>query len=196
MDVEPAQVEAALARIKPQIEASDFELMTRLWGTLTMVIGLVRAQRATIARLRRFFGMTSSEKTRDVVGSPSSTTPDTGSTAASDEPAGNSGNDGGPTTESAPDKAKPKGHGRLGASAYPAAQQIDVPHESLKLGCVCPGCGRGKLYALKEPARIPARGRPADLDCAVLELSTLALRQLRSRVHGASATASTGPEVR
>ena len=150
MDVEPAQVEAALARIKPQIEASDFELVSRLWGTLTMVIGLVRAQRATIARLRRFFGFPSSEKTRDVLG-PSGSDDDAGRSASPDAGTGDPKVDG-PAAD--PDKAKAKGHGRLAASDYPAAQQIDVPHASLHLGCVCPGCGRGTLYELKEPARI------------------------------------------
>jgi hypothetical protein len=68
MDVEPAQVEAALAGIKPQVEAQDFELVARLWSTLVLVMRLVRAQRASIARLRRLFGLSSSEKTRAVVG--------------------------------------------------------------------------------------------------------------------------------
>ena len=48
MDVEPAQVEAVLLRIKPQVEAQDFELLARLWSTLVLVMRLVRAQRASI----------------------------------------------------------------------------------------------------------------------------------------------------
>ena len=48
---------------------------------------------------------------------------------------------------------KPKGHGRLPASDYPDATHITVAHESLSPGDICPACGRGKLYALKEPAR-------------------------------------------
>jgi transposase len=149
MDVEPAQVEAALARIKPQIEASDFELVARLWSTLTMVIGLVRAQRATIARLRRFFGLPSSEKTRDVVGSPANASDDAGRDASPDGQAGDATSNG--TTDN-PSKAK--GHGRLAASDFPTATQLDVAHASLHPSCVCPGCKRGKLYELKEPARI------------------------------------------
>lgn len=67
MDVEPAKVEATLARIKPHVEAHDFELIARLWSTLTVIMRLVRVQRASIAKLRRLFGMSSSEKTRDVL---------------------------------------------------------------------------------------------------------------------------------
>ena len=47
MDVEPEKVEATLARLKPQLEAQDFEL---------------------IARLRRLFGLSTSETTREVTG--------------------------------------------------------------------------------------------------------------------------------
>ena len=47
------QVEATLARIKPQLEAQDFELIARLWSALMLVMRLVRARRASIARLRR-----------------------------------------------------------------------------------------------------------------------------------------------
>jgi hypothetical protein len=66
MDVEPEKVKATLARIKPQLEAQDFELLERLGNTLMLVMRWVRVQRASIARLRRMFGMSSSEKTRTV----------------------------------------------------------------------------------------------------------------------------------
>jgi hypothetical protein len=68
MDVEPAQVEAVRARIKPQVEAQDFELLARLWSTLLLIMRLVRTQRASIARLRRMFGWAASEKTSHEVG--------------------------------------------------------------------------------------------------------------------------------
>lgn len=67
-DVEPEQAAATLARIKPQLKARDFEFIERMWNTLMLVMRLVRAQRASIARLRRMFGIASSEKTRDVTG--------------------------------------------------------------------------------------------------------------------------------
>ncbi|HKU41988.1 MAG TPA: IS66 family transposase [Polyangiales bacterium] len=144
MDVEPEKVEATLARIKPQLEAQDFELIARLWSTLMLVMRLVRAQRASIARLRRLFGMASSEKTRAVTGADTSTP--AASPPADDAPHA----DGGAATE----QSKPKGHGRLGASDYPTAQHHAVLHAELKIGERCSLCERGKLYELQEPARI------------------------------------------
>lgn len=149
-----AEVAAALARIEPQIAHADFELIQRLVGTITFVMSLVRAQRSTLARLRRLFGFTSSEKTADVLGEqkaePSSASgtasfepPATTDPAATSDPAG-----------AEPEKPKAKGHGRLPASAYAAATHFPVAHEHLSPGISCPGCARGKLYDLEEPARL------------------------------------------
>ena len=49
------------------------------------------------------------------------------------------------------DKPKPKGHGRNAAVEYTGADQVKVPHESLKPGDNCPGCLSGKLYEMKVP---------------------------------------------
>lgn len=147
MDVEPEKVEATLARIKPQLEAQDFELIARLWSTLMLVMRLVRAQRASIARLRRMFGFASSEKTRDVTGADAN-----GSAAVppADDATHADAADGGEATG----KSKPKGHGRLGVSDYPTARHHAVLHAELKVGERCPLCEHGKLYELHEPSRI------------------------------------------
>jgi len=152
MDVEPEKVEATLARIKPQLEAQDFELIERLWSTSMVVVRLVRAQRASLARLRRLFGLSSSEKTRAVTGAGAAANqPDSDSEAAQ----GTTGAQGAGASEAeASAKAKPKGHGRLGASDYPAAVHHAVLHAKLKVGERCPLCERGSLYALQDPARI------------------------------------------
>jgi transposase len=160
MDVAPATVEAALARIKPQIEAQDFELFARLWGTLTLVMRLVRVQRASIARLRRLFGMASSERTRDVLG-PQPTAAQDETTApplaAQDETTPLAAQAAGANDARVPDEPqRPKrpGHGRLAASDYPTAVHHAVVHTELSTGCVCPRCRRGTLYQLADPARI------------------------------------------
>lgn len=42
----------------------------------------------------------------------------------------------------------PKGHGRRQASDYKEAQIIQVAHELLKKGSICPECKKGKLFNL------------------------------------------------
>ena len=54
--------------------------------------------------------------------------------------------------ETAKPKKKRKGHGRKPASAYEAAEKVNVAHPTLKPGDSCPECLKGKVYPLKEPA--------------------------------------------
>jgi transposase len=150
MDVAPAAVEATLARIKPQVQASDFELISRLWSTLMVVMRLVRTQRASIARLRRMFGLASSEKTRAVLGAGEQPPAAVGDSSDSQPLA--AGAHSGAATQ--PATRESKGHGRLGTSDYPTASHTPVLHTELTVGCACPRCGRGTLYQLAEPARI------------------------------------------
>ena len=53
-----------------------------------------------------------------------------------------------------PEKRKRKGHGRVAAADYLAADHLAVPHEALHPGDPCLRCERGKLYGLKRPAPI------------------------------------------
>lgn len=111
-----------------------------------LVMRLVRAQRASIARLRRMFGMASSEKTQAVTGSTPADAPQQQPNDATEpQPAAAGGSAGA-------DAPKPKGHGRLGVSDYPNAVHHAVLHAKLKVGERCALCERGSLYEL-EPAR-------------------------------------------
>lgn len=53
-----------------------------------------------------------------------------------------------------------KGHGRLGSSDYPDARHCPIPHDSLRLGQICPLCGKGKLYALEPAHWVRITGQP------------------------------------
>lgn len=148
MDVDLAVINAALARIQPQVGKADFDLIQRLVSTLAFVMRMLRAQRTTIARLRRFFGLSSSEKTADVL----KPKPEPGRPAAGPPPAPPAGIDV-PASEP-PEPSEARGHGRLSASDYEAATHFPVLHQELTPGASCPGCESGKLFELKEPARV------------------------------------------
>jgi hypothetical protein len=178
VDVDVKAIERMLERAQPLLLPEDLALINGLADTLARVTKLVRARGSTIARLRRLFGLSGSEKTRDVVG-PSETTglatpaveyrPGVGPAAVS-TPSGDASNGavtppaadvGTPGAQATPDtaptppeKRKRKGHGRVAAADYLAAEHIPVPHESLRPGDPCQRCERGKLYELKQPAPI------------------------------------------
>lgn len=160
-----AEVEALLARIESQISKADHECLKSLVGTLLEVTRLARKSNATIARLRRMLGQTSSEKTANVVGTNGvkETANDSGpTTSGQDEPAANQPSSGESTDTPANDtggdtksgdkpRRRRKGHGRIPASAY-ASESIAVPHPALSTGQQCPACAHGALYRLPEPA--------------------------------------------
>jgi transposase len=67
--------------------------------------------------------------------------------AATDSP-GEADSETGPGGDS---PALGKGHGRNSADAYRGAEQIEVPHESLRPGDACPDCGQGTVYEVSRP---------------------------------------------
>jgi hypothetical protein len=174
-----AQIEGVLERIRPQIDEADFALVRRLVATVSFVMTVVRGQRAVISRLRRIFGLSSSEKTDTVLAagnqhgseggaSRGDAPPSTGTSVTTPEPS-SPGGGASPTAS--------KGHGRVPAEAYANAIKSSVAHESLTPGCGCPDCHRGKLYDLKEPASIlRIVGQPAlaalRWDCQRLRCNT------------------------
>ena len=169
IDVDLAEIQAALERLKQgQGTPEDIALIERLIESYVDLTRLVRARGTTIARLRRLFGLTTSEKTEDVLGEGGAeddsargegqaTSPGLGVEAGADAPppapeSGGAGPSPGPEAGEPADKKKRKGHGRRPWSDYADAPCIPVLHESLRPGQTCPLCGRGKLYDTERPA--------------------------------------------
>jgi transposase len=96
----------------------------------------------------------STEKTNAVVGDQDSPAP------VEEEPAETNEN-------------KPAGHGRNGANAYCGAEKVKVAHQSLHSGNRCPDCGRGNVYAQKEPKALVRIVGQAPLAATVYELERL-----------------------
>ncbi|HLA70354.1 MAG TPA: IS66 family transposase [Steroidobacteraceae bacterium] len=103
--------------------------------TLAFLMEELRKKQASLARLRRMLFGAPTEKTRAVIEahSPQSTT--------SPNRAGEN---------EADLRAKAPGHGRHGAAAYTGADKVSVPHPALQGGQACPGCEKGRVYAMAE----------------------------------------------
>jgi hypothetical protein len=166
----PFTIELDIGELAPLLERAralfppkDVALMAASHEMLFQSVKLLRERGATIARMRRLFGFSSSEKMDAVFGSSSPTVSDS-EVAASDDrgvPAGDETEPSGAGSESADDhardrddkKRRAKGHGRIPASAYPNAEVVFVRHETLHVGDTCPDCACGRLHSLPEPAR-------------------------------------------
>jgi transposase len=175
VDVDRKAVEQMLERAKAVLVSSDFDILKGLVDSFALLTELVRKRGTTIARLRRLFGLSGSERLADIVGEAEHVdppAPDGGANAtapaggeekppvAEEKDAGDGAGSGQAAGASKPDagegkpKEKVKGHGRVPASAYLAAHHIAVPHESLHAGDPCPDGCRGRLYGLHVPASL------------------------------------------
>jgi hypothetical protein len=168
VDIDRKAVDQMLERAKPLLDPSDFELIKGLVDSYAQMMALVRKRGTTIARLRRLFGHSGSEKLADVVSeeeppnSPSGSAAQSGADAATAEASSGDAAHGDATGEGAAQGAgegdaplkpadaaedestkrkkrkKVKGHGRVPASAYLMARHIAVPHARLRAGDPCP----------------------------------------------------------
>jgi len=151
-EIDLEEVREALGRVPPK----DHEMWQRLVETHLTLRRLVQERGTTIARLRRLFGLSSSEKTADVLDKigrldmATDAKADSSRLPEGEKPPADAGIGG----AQRPEKPKRKGHGRDPSSAYPEACPIEVLHETLRPGDRCPACGHGSLYELSEPSRI------------------------------------------
>lgn len=148
IDVDAAFAAAVVGRALVLMPAGDAAFIDAVVQSFALVMSLLHKERTTIARLKRLFGITNSEKTDDVCPA----TPASESNEASTKPA--SENDDDNNNSDGNDDAGAKGHGRIHADAYSDAQHVDVPHDKLRVGEVCPCCTRGKLFEMSEPSTI------------------------------------------
>ena len=137
------------SKTAPLAEA-DYTKLKAAVDTLTFLTQELLAKGTTIDRLRRMLFGASTEKTSQVVGEPPA---DTGGATVSDDPP----------------KPKRPGHGRNGAAAYTGAEKVKVPHPTLHGGDCCPGCAKGKVYPLADPAMLVRITGMAPLGATVYE---------------------------
>jgi transposase len=142
---------------KRSFTAQDYLIVVAVLRNYFALHDAYQEKSRTILRfLSRIFGRRT-EKAKDVLKGALVETPPDSTTPPPDEPA----------------KAKRKGHGRNGASSYPAAQKITVPHSDYKAGDGCPLCSKGKLYRFYEPGvEIRIVGRPP-LEATIYEVEKL-----------------------
>ncbi len=170
----------------------DYQLIQ---GIVAFVIPVLRAAEEMHISLRRLqnllFGKKTEKSRRDwsdpppgddddpSPGSPAGSEPDTplyGSTNSQDQ--------------SRSEKKRAPGHGRMGASAYLAAETIHCSHPDLQAKQPCPCCQNGILYLLRDPSiEIRIIGSP------VLTAREYELERLRCSSCGAVLTAPLPADV-
>lgn len=123
-----------LATIKPAVSEPIYAMVEKLVTAFLVMRGILEGKRVSIVRLLKLVFGEKTEKTDRLF--PKDKDPDK-------ENSPTNGPEG---------KKKRKGHGRNGVKDYPGAEKIHVPHDSLKPGCQCPSCLKGKLHLI-EPGK-------------------------------------------
>lgn len=83
------------------------------------------------------------------------------------------GDDKTPASPTTPRAEGSPGHGRNGAQAFSGARKVSIMHQRLASGDHCPDCGKGRVYAQKEPKALVRIIGQAPLAATVYELQRL-----------------------
>ena len=161
------ELEAILERAKVgAISPEEYAKLKALIYTFALLQEELQAKKTSLDRLRQMLFGPRSERTREVLGE--------GAGEPEAEATEQAGKEGSLERKGRSESGEKRpGHGRNGAVAYAGAQKVKIPHPLLERGDGCAGCGKGKVYPLKEPAvRVRFRGM-APLQATVYECDRL-----------------------
>jgi len=172
IEIRQEEFDAILARAATTALArADVETLRAAIATLALITRELERKGTSLERVRRLLFGARTETTHAVLG---------------DQPARGAGRPPGQHG------TRRTGHGHHGASAYPRAERVQVPHAHLTPGARCPDCGKGKIYPTP-PAQLVRVTGMAPLRATVYELARLRCN-LCGTVHGAAPPAGVGPE--
>ena len=131
--------------VRKSLTEDDCEAIRTLCKAYVQLTELLKDKNTSLARLRKLFFGSQTEKTNAVVGNGknSQSPPPQAVTASTPETE--------PVSATDAEKSPPKGHGRNGADAYTGAPKVVVRHESLQPGDPCPKCEEGTVYETGRP---------------------------------------------
>jgi transposase len=147
IEVSTEEIAQLLKRAKPALGPEDFALLEKIVQSFLHVSELLEAKGTTIQRLRSLLFGPKSEKLEKIFPQAAAAQGAADSAAAAETPGGEAPEGGGDDKRDERPQEKAKGHGRNGAAEYRGAEQVRIPHPSLKPGDPCPEAGcKGKVY--------------------------------------------------
>jgi transposase len=173
-----------------QFSDSDYETTKTVFQSYVHLLDLLKGKNISIRRLRKMLFGASTEKTAAVIGGVAgAAVPPLPDGDAATPPPGEADME---TASQDDAPARPKGHGRNGADAYRGAEQVEVPHESLRPGDACPECGQGTVYEASRPGVLVRITGQAPVQAKVYRLQKLRCH-LCGKVFTARPPAGVGP---
>lgn len=162
MELRLNELEAIVERTKAgALSLEEHAKLKAAMGTLAFVTAELKRKQASLERLRHLLFGAKTEKTRSIVDS--GVQPEANRAAPGSDPSVDA-----EASRSTPGAPRP-GHGRTSAAAYTGADMVRIAHPGLHGGEHCPGCTKGKIYALSEPATLVRITGMAPLGATVYE---------------------------
>ena len=159
IDLDLEQVDDLLKRVETGcLQAGDYQLIKAMVETIELLSQCVDEKATSIRRLLRMLFGPRTEKLKNVI---------------KDKHKENSDAYKQKNTTDKSNKPKAKGHGRNAAADYTGAEQIKVPHPTLKPSDNCPGCLKGILYEMKVPKLVVRITGKAPIQAKVYQMQKL-----------------------
>jgi transposase len=164
LEIKVEELAAIVERTKVALSVDDHAKLKAAVDTLAFLTAELQAKGTSLDRLRRLLFGAPTETTRTIVGADAAPAPPDAPPPADRE-----------TSEATPPAAGAKrpGHGRIPAAAYTGATRVTIAHPTMHSGDGCPGCLKGKVYPLAEPARLVRITGMAPLGATVYECDRL-----------------------
>lgn len=172
IELDMNKLEDVLRRVESnELRAEDCQTIRTLFQSYVHLTELLKNKNTSLARLRKLLFGIQTEKTAAVVGleNDAGIPPSTQSSAPA------------PSVTETP--SPPSGHGRKGAEAYHSAEKIEVSHESLQPGDICPECQKGTVYDFRPGVLVRLVGQ------APVQAKVYYLQKLRCHLCGRIFTA-------
>jgi len=190
VEMDMTNLEDALRRAEAnELTEEDCASLRTLFYSYFELLELLKNKNTSIDRLRKMLFGASTEKLSTMFSerkdspSPVAEAPTVGGADAVASPSA--------ASEAEEIAKKPgKGHGHNGADAYAAAEKVEIRHESLQPGDLCPECNEGTVYETDRPGVLVRFVGQAPLHALVYYL-----QKLRCNLCGAMFTAKTPDEA-
>ena len=176
------QIETLIERVEKRgMAEKDYSVIASLLRAVVWLNISLQEKKISVLRLRKIFGIKteSAKKLLKVDGESNEQEPSSEDDSSLDE---------GGEEQSNPKKEK-KGHGHRPASEYTGAKIVNILHETLKNGDLCPDCSKGRLSKLSAGSVIRIVGTP------FLQIDLYKPERFRCSVCGKTFTAKLPNEV-
>lgn len=150
LEFKPEEIDGLIDRLNGKcLQEGDYPLLADVLRAVIWLSFSLKEKELSISRLRKIFGI-KTESARKLL-----------RLAGRTPPAGNEGAGENSEGEAAEKDSNKKGaHGHRPSLDYSEALVVNIAHEALKKGDVCPDCLRGKVHQLKPGAVIRIVGQP------------------------------------